>query len=37
MTFTMILPERPPKNFDDLLARIDEFSRVEDDDRAANR
>lgn len=28
---------RLPKNFNDLLPRIDEFSRVEDDDKAANR
>ena len=26
----------PPKTFNDLLARIDEFLRVEDDDRTAN-
>ena len=31
------LTRRPPKSFDGLLARIDEFSRVEDDDRAINR
>ena len=31
------LTRRPPKGFDDLLARIDEISRVEDNDRVANR
>lgn len=28
---------RPPKTFDDLLSRIDEFAKVKDDDLAANR
>lgn len=31
------LTKRPPKFFNDLLTRVDEFSRVKDDDRAANR
>ena len=31
------LTRRPPKSFDNLLTRIDEFSKVEDGDRAANR
>lgn len=31
------LARRPPRTFDDLLTRVDEFSRVEDDDRVANR
>jgi len=31
------LTRRPPKTFDDLLARVDEFSRVEDDDQDSNR
>ena len=31
------LMRRPPKDFDDLLSRIDEFARVEDDELAANR
>ena len=30
------LTRHQPKSFDDLLTRIDEFSRVDDDDRAAN-
>lgn len=28
---------RPLKTFNDLLSRVDEFFRVKDDDRAANR
>lgn len=31
------LTRRSPKTFDDLLTRVDGFSRVEDDDRATNR
>lgn len=27
---------RPPKTFDDLLTRIDEFARIEDSDLAIN-
>lgn len=37
MASTMTLPNIPPKTFDDLLTRVDEFYRVEDDDRAANK
>ena len=35
MAYTMTWPN--DLSFDDLHARIDEFSRVEDDDRATNR
>ncbi|KAM7502432.1 hypothetical protein LguiB_001336 [Lonicera macranthoides] len=31
------LTRRPPKTFNDLLARVDEFSRVEDDDKAMSK
>lgn len=31
------LTRRPPRTFNDLLARVDEFSMVEDNDQAANR
>lgn len=31
------LTKRPSRTFDVLLARVDEFSRDEDDDRAVNR
>lgn len=32
-----VFTRRTPRTFDDLLARINEFSRVEDDDQTANR